>query len=690
MATRDSTKTRSAPRPLDDYTVQDLDKLYAQAKGLRTRFESSWFLNLSYYMGEQWVFWNRGRVDRPRLDPWRLTLVDNRITGVVRTHIAKMTAQKPSFQVIPVTSDDSDQQSARTGEKILDWEWIELSLRKRLEAALGWAAICSAGFWKIWWDSAKGRKVSIVTDPNGTPIQHAVNGGPVKVEDMGGVPQGMGSRTLATGEVCVDVCSPFEICPDPVAKELEDCEWLIQETVKSPEWVFQHYGKMVTPDVDVAAGPSESRMYPSYLMGGVSGYRGVKVREYWCKANSRHANGRHAVWAGGEMLLEEANVYGDIPYLMFKGIPVPGRFWPTSLVEQLRGPQTELNKTISQIAENGQRLGNPAILCSRQANIPYSGRPGERIDYDDSTPNAIPTFLTPPPMPQYILAQQDRIQASIEAISGQHEVTNAQVPAGVTAASAINLLLEADDTRRGPSIYEMEEVIADAGTRILKLIATYWTDERTIMIGGADDAWNQIHFKGAMLKENTRVQVQAGSAMYRSKAARQAAIMQFLQLIVQNPMSFPMDPSQFKELLRDMEAGGLEKAFDDMSENEAQVNRENQRLTAGQFFNVNSYDDHPVHVKIHTDLQKSASYLLLPPPFQQQIEAHVVQHRMAMVAGMLPSGSNFQPSPNGGPPPINALAAAQPPPGVGPPPGAPPEAEPPEGAPAAPIAPPPQ
>src|SRR5579872_3011161 len=113
---------------VQDTTVLDLDKLLTQAKGLRSRFEPTWFLNLAYYMGDQWVFFNRGRLDRPRLDPWRITITDNRIIGCVRTELAKMTKQKPQFQVIPTTADEADLEAGRTGEKILDYLWRELSL----------------------------------------------------------------------------------------------------------------------------------------------------------------------------------------------------------------------------------------------------------------------------------------------------------------------------------------------------------------------------------------------------------------------------------------------------------------------------------------------------------------------------------------------------------------------------------
>jgi hypothetical protein len=69
---------------------------------------------------------------------------------------------------------------------------------------------------------------------------------------------------------------------------------------------------------------------------------GVRVRELWQKATDKHPKGRHVVWASSKILVDEANPYVDdegcpiLPYVMFPGVAVPGRFWPTSIAEQLR------------------------------------------------------------------------------------------------------------------------------------------------------------------------------------------------------------------------------------------------------------------------------------------------------------------------------------------------------------------
>ena len=99
----------------------EIDAIDYSALSIRPDFiDANGHLNVGYYMGDQWLFWNRGRLDRPQLEPWRITLTDNRIIGIVNTELAKMTKQKPVWQVVPVTAEDSDLEASRLGEQILE------------------------------------------------------------------------------------------------------------------------------------------------------------------------------------------------------------------------------------------------------------------------------------------------------------------------------------------------------------------------------------------------------------------------------------------------------------------------------------------------------------------------------------------------------------------------------------------
>jgi len=621
----------------EDKDITALKRKLAEAKTAQSRYFSTWELNRAFFSGNQWVYWNKTKIERPVLEPesTRVLIEDNRITGIVRTEISKMTKQRPTFTVIPTTAEQEDVSASMTGEKILQFLWKHLYLRIKLEQALLWSRVCGSGFWKVCWDSGAGEKFGVVVDEQNTPIQHHETGAPMKPEHFPeGLPEGAQTKSIATGDVHVEVVSPFEIYPDPLAKTLNDCEWLIQVSVQSEDFVKQRFGVDLKPDSNVMPGSAEIQV-PSQVESG-STYKGIKLHEYWERPSADNPVGRRVVWAKENILEDGPNPYKCIPFVMFRSIPIPGRFFPMAIVQLLRGPQTELNKIKSQIVENAQRIGNPAILIAATSNTKVSGVPGEEIKYDDTSMHSEPKYLQPPNMPPYVIEQISRIEQSLQEISGQHEVSQAQVPPGVKAASAINLLQEADDTRLGPGIYDMEDALGEAGTKLLEIVAEYWTDERVVLIAGENHALDAINFKGAALKENTKAEVQTGSMFPQSKAARQAAIQDFLGLAFQYEGQQQMNPRMLGKILKDLDAGALSKLFGDVSQDESQINRENQELAQEKPVKLHVYDNNQAHLEGHTEYQRTAAYQGLSPMAKTLFELHTHEHREHLAAQLKP------------------------------------------------------
>ena len=610
--------------------ISTLQNLATSSKDIRSRFEKHWYLNMAFYNGNQWVFWNNGRLDTPKLPKHRLLIVDNRILPVVQTRIAKKTKQRPIWTVTPNSPDDSDIDAAKLGEIVMEDMWRKLHMFEKLNDVLMWADICAAGFWKCYWDPTVGPKAEFIVGPDDKPMMDD-NGRPMKAQDV--PPEiikqyGMKTKAIAQGEICIEVRSPFMILPDPLAQRLDEAEWIIEETVQSEEYVKAHYDVEMEGDTDSTEGPADGRTFPTYTeSSGTSSYQGIKVSEFWAKPSSTFPKGKYVVWAKNQILHEDDNYYGALPYVMFSGVPSPGRFWPTSIVEQLRDPQIELNKIRSQILENAQRIGNPSLLKNKLANVEYSGVPGEEVYFDDITQNSVPSFLQPPEMPAYVRELIDRNEASIREISGQHEVSSSQVPAGVTAASAINLLLEQDDTRLGPAIQDMENALSIAGQFILNMAAKYYTEERMITVTGEEGDYDIQGFRGNMLKNNTAVEVQAGSMMPVSKAAKQAAMRDQLTMFIQNGV--PLEPRIMRKAFRDMEVGGLEVLFADLTEGLRQCKREHRFMYRGLPIPINIQDDDDLHIEEHKEEMRSSRFFNLTlqnDPAVQIFEQHLALH----------------------------------------------------------------
>jgi hypothetical protein len=644
--------------------TKDLDNLWKEARSARRLLEPAWFLDLAFFQGAQWLSWAGDRLHKPTLSGNRITVVENRVAGCVRTELAKMTKNRPVFTVTPNTGDQEDTNAAELAERVMRFTWRHLKLHEQTLKALEWSRICGAGFLKCYWDSTIGDKQTVLVGPDGQVMSDS-NGKVVRGDDpiasLLAQQTGAKPKLIAQGDVKVEVRSPFQMFIDPICDSFPDAEWLIEESVVSVEYVLRRYGVKLKADTAANPGLIEARMMGnSTTLGGT--YKGVKIREYWCKPCSQHPQGCRVVWAQGKVLAQDEQPFDPMPYVMLSGIPIPGRLWPLSIVELLRGPQTELNKVRSQMAENRNRIGNPTLLASKQAVqdpdqfLDVTTMPGGTYFYDDiGSPNALPSYLAAPQLPEYVTDEVQRIEQAIEDISGQHEVTNANVPPGVTAASAITLLQEADDTRLGLAMQDYEEQLGRFGGKILKLIANYYTDARTIKIGGDDGAWEIFDFKGAFLRNNTHVDVQAGSAFPQSKAMKQAMITDWMTFFVQSGNA--PHGRQLAQFLRDSGMGASDKLVQEYSDTEQQVNRENTMMALGADLPINDYDDDEGHIEGHESMQRSPRYATFNPQIKQNIETHVAAHR-ARLSMVQQQAVQMQQQAQGQPPPEQQQAQA--------------------------------
>lgn len=637
------------------------------------------------YVGDQWVAWDGTQLFEPELEDWRAKVVDNRIQPAIRTEIAKMTKTEPTWTGIPADQSDDSISAARYAELAMEDAWKRHNLHRKLRAALLWARVATLGYWKVCWDPTVGKNVDALVNRETGRVARTEAGGPVTSFDQ--IPPETHDlyeqKTVSMGEVHIGLRNFFEVFPDPHATEegLSSCEWIGEKAVYTRDWVARHFPDHVDTlffDQAPSAGVGRGRYAFSRFKGTATAnqrqVQGTELCEYWSAS-------RHVVWSPKAklVLLEEPNPYPWLPYVAWRGTPVPGQFYPDCITTQLVPRQVSMNKFLSQIEENAERIGNPPLLrpsSMSEDDFPWNGWVGEEVVYNDTgSQTAMPSFMQLPELPAYVQNLPAMAEKSMMEISGQHEVTSGQVPAGVTAASAIQLLQEQDDTRLGPDIAEMKVSLQEAAQRVLWIIGHYYTDERHLRVAGDDGTWDIEAFKGSFLRGHTEIEAQVGSGLPLNKAARQAAIQQMMTLFLQ--AGVPLEPRAMRKILSQMEVGGLEQFFATEERDLRQVQEENRKLALGAVLDINAYDNDEFHVAEHEDFQKTARYSRLPADAKANFEAHVTKHRdrmddMAMAqmqgmpqgppTGMPPmgppsTGGQQPPSSNGSPPPT-ALPSA--------------------------------
>lgn len=586
---------------------------FETAKRNRQQFERVWYMNLAFYFGRQYSQWapvtQNGvqRLYEPPVPHWRVRLVSNKIRPIVRTELAKVLKEKPQAYVVPSSTDDEDLFAARGAESLFEFFWRVLQLNRVLRKAEFWTIICGTGFTKDWYDE--------------------------DTRDSTGMP----------GSISVEPVTPFHLyVPDTQEEDLENQPFVVHVLAKDPEWVKDTYGKSVAPDATGSSGVLEQRFLSAVGINNNIHKNYVAVHEMWIKPCSRFPDGAVVTWAGEKILsIAESWPYnhGEYPFEKYEHIPT-GRFYADSAIPDLIPLQKEYNRTRSQIIEAKNRMSKPQLLAPRGSVDPskITSEPGLIVFY---TPGyQPPTPLPLQSIPSYVIEELDRCQRDMDDISSQHEITKGRTPPGVTAATAIAYLQEEDDSKLANTIASLEEGVEKLGRHFLSHVQQFWDAQRTVEIMGNDGHWEQLMFGKADLRGNTDLRIEAGSATPRSRAAKQAFIMELADKGM-------IPPDRALKYLDMAETGRL---YEETMLDTRHAQRENIRMRNGDQVQPNDWDNHEIHILEHNNFRKRSEFEKLPDEAKAMFEQHVQMHKQLLVLEQvgqpLPEG---MPLPGGNP-----------------------------------------
>lgn len=666
---------------------------YERAKSARSSIERQWRLNAAFYFGRQNVSFltqgvGAGRLITPKVPPYIVRSVTNRIRPIIRTEYSRVTQNKPSASVVPASSEDRDLFAAQAAEQVWESEYSLKNLHNVYGRAAFWMLICGTSFMKTWWNSEVTSQYIVGKNPDGSPL-------------------------YAPGDIMYAPVTPFHLfVPDIREPEIENQPFVMNVYVKPVEWAKQTYGQ----DFPAEVSSSNEIMEDSTLnlSSGNTQPDSVLVLEVWLKPGSHRLlpNGGYLCIVSNKIVsMHDEMLYqhNQYPFIKFEHIPTGG-FYADSVINDLILPQREYNRTRSQMIESKNRMSKPQLMAPKGSVDPakITTEPGQLIEFN-------PGFGPPQPLPlqnlpSYVSQELDIIKMDMEDISSQHEVSRGQAPGSVTAATAISFLQEKDDSAMAHTYQSIEAGWQKIARQALSHVVQFWDIKRIVKVTGVDGSFDALMLKGSEIASGTDIRIDAGSSLPTSKAARQAYVMDLMK------MGF-IDPSRGLEL---MEIGGTERFYEQLKIDERQAQRENLRMQnldieQVQKFNeesaaqmehqmktsylfsqaldpegagvnmsdpftgtftppptnivpVNTWDNHAIHIDVHNRFRKSQAFESLPDVIKQQFEAHVRAHADALNAaamgaqmmGGAPMGGDVNamfpgsPDPNmgaGGPPP---------------------------------------
>jgi len=565
-----------------DALVKRVDELQSE----REIMERQWKLNLSFYKGKQYVFYNRKSRrmeslptddgDKPR---YRVRLVANQIAPNSNGLLARLTKTKPTFFATPAQADYEAIKATEVAESLLDYWWDTFSLGSKREEAMLWAIICGNGFWKISWDDKVGSSVKLMLNPDGEPIVNPIIEHLFKdrLSKMG-LDAGEFEKEVFEGEIKVDVMAPFDVLLDDSAQVFEDCKYAFCVHPMSSDEIYARY--------DVRLKPNAINRYPDETLPGMFGTTSGKTKQNvrtvfvgYFLPGPEFPEGRYVAFTKSPNIILYDGPwpypFKKLPLVKFPGMRIPGQLYDTSVVEQAIPLQKELNRTLSQMIEYKNLTLKPQMLAPvgslRQR---MTDEPGAIFEYNPvagKVPEAIPIQS----LPSYVFQHLQDLGQRLRDTFGLNEISDGAVPPNVEAGVAIDLLQEAATDRLAPQILMMEKGLERAGNMMLELAQRYYNEPRLIMLAGAGSKAKVSRFESADIIAGVQVKVETGSGLPRTRAGKQARVMQMLQMGIISPTKAYkyLDMADFKTLQAQFEA------------DEEQAMRENDRLIVGEPIN---------------------------------------------------------------------------------------------------------
>jgi len=641
----------------------------------RRGFETVWWNNIALVSGDHYAHWNP-TVSKFEERDWnwetnssdkKPRLVVNHALTVGRTELSKLTKSRPIMEIIANSDEQTDIAATKVGAAALDYAEWKFGLAKMRRNALWWMIQTGLGSIFVGYDPLDDRpgKVSYTIDPEtGEATFNATRLAELEQMQKNGVLDKLDKEDFPLGELDLKVYSAFQLLPDQLSTDFTELNDLITSDAVDIDVVKGIYGSRankLNPDTNLTLGTMEARMMARAGVPGAAGAiqqsidNGVQVNTYWLPPNVYRGNAflRDGVmmrWANTSTVLDfvKGFPYQDnrIPHVFFQHIPTSVTIWPDCVMSHIRGPNLEIDKTISQLIENKDYMGNPMWIIATQHKIrgEIKNVAGGIVRY-----RHVPNIPPPAPVPGLQMPSQIEnllvgLRDQIMDISGQSEVARGRVPSGVRSGVAVAYLQEEDDTKIAPTVATMEESIALMGSMVLERFAQFYSFPRILRFYRRDGSFDVRKFKGADLKNNTDVICQAGSAMPKMKAARQQYALELATLgLIKDP----------KKLMEMLELGEGEP--DDTDKATAQASRENNMMLYGVWraqtnltpegqdiadsarfdrlhaaIPVKSWHNHEIHLARHTSVMMDEEFEQLAiqkPEVVQLFDQHIALHQ---------------------------------------------------------------
>lgn len=600
----------------------------------REPIEKQWVLNANFLMGNQYCDLNPYRGDIEQLEPvydWLERETFNQIAPLIETRIANLKKINYLMKVKPRTNELEDYQKAEISTGVLRYLQSSTDFETKKNTMISWNELCGNCFWLSWWDKSKGdtilEETVTVTDSEGKS-REAV-------------------KTLNRGDLDYGLITPYEVFPESIFKQTVEAQRsVILEQVKTADEIYDLYGVEVegtnvetfqlTP---ISSGGGFGRESTVMTLGHRSVNNAEKVYTYFEKPSRRRPEGRMIIIVGNERLI----YYGPLPYSRIPLIQVicretAGQFFGKSVIEDLIPRQRALNGCINRIHEYIKRIAIGGYITEEGSvdieEYEENGQaPGAMLVYKrgSSPPVPIPNGN----LPSEIMTERFNLKTDMEYVAGTSQLmVNGNLPSGVTSGTAIENLMEIDNTRLSLTGDYVRGSIKSLAVLWLEIYKRYATVKRIINYSGKNSiggvlVWSEKDINSYDVEYLTENELLISEEVQKQRFFEAYNLGLFTDSTGRIPERVKLRALEF------MKIGNYSEIMNINTLQIQAAGRENVFFENGVVPEVSEFDEHSIHLEEHLRYILQMDFYILKqkkPDYASVMLEHIRMHKKAMNA----------------------------------------------------------
>ena len=590
---------------LEKALVKEIEEDFKVRQKERLKYEKQWVLNMNFASGNQYCKINaQGELaDDGKTFYWQNRGVYNHIAPILESRLAKFSTVLPNVSVRPKSDDDKDVAGAVMAEKLIAETFKKCDLTSVAKKVTVWSETCGSGFYKVVWNENSGNKVG----------------------ELDG-------REIFDGQVSIIPVSPFEIFPDSIyTEDLQACTSIIHAKAVGVEEIKKKYN--VTLKGEEIGVYNLNKIGSTSLNSNEVVSDAVVIIERYEKPTEDYPNGRLITVAGGKVLYngELPFINGEqgkrvFPFVKQNSISQAGCFFGTSIVERLIPVQRAFNAVKNRKHEFLNRL-SMGVMTVEDGSVDIDDleeeglSPGKILVYRQGS--KAPEMMSDMSMPEDFNQEENKLINEFVIISGVSDVSSSASNATLTSASALEILVEQDNSRLVMTAEEIRKSFIEVAKQTIRLYGQFTVGVRAVK---GVDSYNKtkIYYADSISVTSDDVYLESENELLYTNRQKKDMIFKLYESGILQDDEGKLRPATKGKILSLLGYKELDyqKGLSRLHEEKAQ--KENEILIKDAV-EVDYIDDDSVHIDEHVRYLLS-EYDDMLAVARQRITAHVKAH----------------------------------------------------------------